>query len=85
MGPSILTPIKQISGSTPSTAGRNLSFQNVNSGCPVPLRPLDQLALLFIGTLTLLHVQHWGSAGALPALEELPSLAVSAFLDGTGG
>ncbi len=48
-------------------------------------RPLDQLALLFIGTLTLLHVQHWGSAGALPTLEEAPSLAVSAFLDGAGG
>jgi hypothetical protein len=51
----------------------------------VPLRPLDQLALLFIGTLTLLHVQHWGSAGARPTLEEAPSLAVSAFLDGADG
>lgn len=48
-------------------------------------RPLDQLTPLFIETLTMPYVQHWGSAGALPTLEELPSLAVSAFLDGAGG
>ena len=47
-------------------------------------RPLDQLALLFVGTLTMLYVQHWGSVGAWPTLEELPSLAVTAFLDGAG-
>ena len=47
--------------------------------------PLDQLAPLFIETLTMPYAQHWGSAGALPTLEELPSLAVSAFLDGAGG
>ena len=48
-------------------------------------RPLDQLAPLFIETLTTGYVQHWGSAGALPTLEELPSLAVSAILDGADG
>ena len=47
-------------------------------------RPLDQLALMFVGTLTMLYVQHWGSAGTWPTLDELPSLVVSAFLDGAG-
>ena len=47
-------------------------------------RPLDQLALLFVGTLTVLYVQHWGSAGTWLTLEELPSLAVTALLDGAG-
>ena len=48
-------------------------------------RPLDQLAPLLIETLTMPYAQHRGSAGALPTLEEAPSLAVSAFLDGAGG
>jgi hypothetical protein len=48
-------------------------------------RPLDQPAPVLIETLTMPYVQHWGSAGALPTLEEAPSLAVSAFLDGAGG
>lgn len=42
-------------------------------------------AELLIETLTMPYAQHWGSAGALPTLEEAPSLAVSAFLDGAGG
>lgn len=46
---------------------------------------VEQLAPLFIETLTMPYVHHWGSAGGLPTLEELPSLAVSAFLDGAGG
>ncbi|MCA9519973.1 MAG: hypothetical protein KC609_03330, partial [Myxococcales bacterium] len=45
-------------------------------------RPLWQLALLFVGNLSLLYTQYWGSAGAWPTLEELPELAASAFLDG---
>jgi AcrR family transcriptional regulator len=45
-------------------------------------RPVSQLALLFVGILALLFVQHWGSAGVWPTLEELPELAVTAFLDG---
>ncbi len=45
-------------------------------------RPPAQLALLFVGTLVLLFVQHWGSGGAWPTLEEIPELAVSIFLDG---
>jgi len=44
--------------------------------------PVEQLALLFVGTLSMLYVQHWGSNGAWPTLEELPALAVTSFLDG---
>jgi AcrR family transcriptional regulator len=47
-------------------------------------RPPDQLALLFMGTITMLYVQHWGSGGAWPTVDELPTLAVEAFLDGAG-
>ena len=47
-------------------------------------RPPAQLALLFTGILTLLYVQHWGSGGAWPTLDELPALAVTTFLDGAG-
>ncbi|MGD8320078.1 MAG: TetR/AcrR family transcriptional regulator [Gemmatimonadota bacterium] len=45
-------------------------------------RPAPQLALIFVGTLALLYVQHWGSGGAWPSLDEIPTLAVSGFLDG---
>jgi AcrR family transcriptional regulator len=45
-------------------------------------RPSVQLALMFVGTLTLLYVQHWGSGGAWPSLDDVPDLAVGAFLDG---
>jgi AcrR family transcriptional regulator len=44
--------------------------------------PVEQLALLFVGTLSMLYVQHWGSNGAWPTLEEIPALAVTSFLDG---
>jgi AcrR family transcriptional regulator len=45
-------------------------------------RPVGQLALAFVGFQVLLFVQHWGSGGAWPTLEELPDLVVSLFLDG---
>jgi AcrR family transcriptional regulator len=45
-------------------------------------RPLRELALLFVGILALLYVQHWGSGGSWPDLEEIPELAVMTFLDG---
>ncbi len=41
-----------------------------------------QLALMFVGILTILYVQHWGSEGAWPTLDTIPRLAVSMFLDG---
>lgn len=47
-------------------------------------KPVDQLALMFVGTLSMLYVQHWGSNGAWPTLEEIPDLAVTAYLDGAG-
>jgi len=47
-----------------------------------PDRPVAELALAFVGILVLLFVQHWGSAGAWPALAEIPDLAVTLFLDG---
>lgn len=45
-------------------------------------RPFRELALLFVGILALLYVQHWGSGGIWPRLDEIPKLAVTAFLDG---
>jgi len=46
--------------------------------------PPEQLALLFVGTLSMLYVQHWGSNAAWPTLEKVPELAVTSFLDGAG-
>lgn len=45
-------------------------------------RPVGQLALAFVGFQVLLYVQHWGSGGAWPSVDEIPELAVSLFLDG---
>jgi AcrR family transcriptional regulator len=45
-------------------------------------RPIRELALLFVGILSLLYVQHWGSGGNWPGLDDVPELAVSTFLDG---
>jgi AcrR family transcriptional regulator len=45
-------------------------------------RPVSQLTLAFVGVLALLYVQRWGSGGAWPALDEVPDLAVTLFLDG---
>ena len=47
-------------------------------------QPTDQLALMFVGILTLLYVHHWGSEGVWPDLGDIPDLAVSSFLDGAG-
>ncbi len=47
--------------------------------------PVSELALGFVGFLTLLYVQHWGTGGAWPTLDELPDLAVTMFLDGAAG
>jgi AcrR family transcriptional regulator len=45
-------------------------------------RPVRELALMFVGNLTMMYVQHWGSGGSWPSLEELPDLVVTTFLDG---
>ncbi|HJS92221.1 MAG TPA: TetR/AcrR family transcriptional regulator [Steroidobacteraceae bacterium] len=47
-------------------------------------RPIDQQTLIFVGTLALLYVQHWGSGGLRPSLDDVPHLAVDSFLDGAG-
>ncbi|RMF78169.1 MAG: TetR/AcrR family transcriptional regulator [Nitrospirae bacterium] len=44
--------------------------------------PPERLALLFVGILGLLYVQHWGTGGAWPALDEIPDLAATLFLHG---
>jgi len=45
-------------------------------------RPAPQQALLFVGLLGLYYVQHWGSSGAWPTLDEIPELVIAAFWDG---
>ena len=47
-------------------------------------RPVREFALLFVGILALLYVQHWGSGGTWPDLDAIPELAVTTFLDGAG-
>jgi AcrR family transcriptional regulator len=44
--------------------------------------PVDQLALIFTGLSELLLLQHWGSDGGWPPLDQIPELAVQLFLDG---
>jgi TetR/AcrR family transcriptional regulator len=44
--------------------------------------PVDQLALVFTGLSELLLLQHWGSDGGWPPLDQIPELAVQFFLDG---
>ena len=44
--------------------------------------PPEELALLFVGLGDLALVQHWGSGGAWPKLDQLPELVVDVFLDG---
>lgn len=41
-----------------------------------------QLALWLIGMDQLALLQHWGSGGAWPALDDIPELVVTQFLDG---
>lgn len=45
-------------------------------------KPTVQLSLMFLGMLTLLYVQHWKSGGGWPALDEIPDLVVTLFIDG---
>lgn len=44
--------------------------------------PPPQLALMFVGMLSLLYIQHWGSGNGWPSLDDIPELAVTAFIDG---
>ena len=46
--------------------------------------PAPQLALVLLGMQGLLYVQHWGSGGAWPKLDDVPEFVVTMFLDGAG-
>jgi hypothetical protein len=45
---------------------------------------VQQLALTFTGMGELALIQHWGSGGAWPRLEEIPELVTRLFLEGAG-
>jgi len=49
----------------------------VRSGVPV-----EQLALTFTGLADLAFLQHWGSGGLWPSLEDLPDTVVEMFMHG---
>jgi AcrR family transcriptional regulator len=44
--------------------------------------PVDELALAFVGFGDLALIQHWGSDGAWPPLEQIPALVTGLFLEG---
>ena len=44
--------------------------------------PVDQLALSLTGLINLALVQHWGSGGAWPALDDIPDIVLRQFLEG---
>jgi AcrR family transcriptional regulator len=44
----------------------------------------EQLALVFTGLGELMLIQHWGSAGAWPPLDQIPGLVTRLFLEGAG-
>jgi AcrR family transcriptional regulator len=43
---------------------------------------VDELALTFVGLDVLALIQHWGSDGAWPSLEQIPALVTGLFLEG---
>lgn len=47
-------------------------------------RPAGEFAMVFVGLLAILYVQHWGSGGTWPTLDEIPDLVVLLFFDGVG-
>lgn len=57
----------------------------IDAGELHPERPAGELAVLWVGMLALCYVQHWGSGGAWPQLDEIPTLVVDTFLDGARG
>lgn len=44
--------------------------------------PVEELALVFVGFGDLALIQHWGSGGAWPSLEQIPELMTGLFLEG---
>lgn len=47
-------------------------------------KPVLQLALVFLGILTLLYIQYWKSREGWPTLDEIPDLAATIFPGGAG-
>lgn len=47
-----------------------------------PDLPVERLALILVGLSELVMIQHWGSGGAWPQLEEIPSFVTDLFLRG---
>ncbi len=43
---------------------------------------IEELALVFVGFGDLALIQHWGSDGAWPTLEQIPTLMTGLFLEG---
>ena len=43
---------------------------------------VQQLALALVGLHEVALVQHWGTGGAWPALDEIPTLVVRLFMEG---
>ena len=75
--PLLVTHLAPYLGKVQEVLERGVAAQEIRAD-----RPPGELALAFVGVLALLYVQHWGSGGTWPALDEIPSLAVSLFLDG---
>lgn len=44
--------------------------------------PVEQLALMFTGLADLAFLQHWGSGGLWPALDDIPDTVVEMFMHG---
>ncbi len=44
--------------------------------------PVEELTLVFVGFGDLALIQHWGSGGAWPGLEQIPELITGLFLEG---
>jgi TetR/AcrR family transcriptional regulator len=61
---------------------RSIFADGVRRGEIRPEPPPEEMALVFVGLGDLALVQHWGSAGAWPKLEQLPALVVDIILDG---
>lgn len=75
--PLIIEHLAPYVGEVEKVLTRGLATGEIRDDVPIP-----RLALAFVGTLTLLFVQHWGSGGTWPTLDEIPPLAVTLFLEG---
>jgi AcrR family transcriptional regulator len=61
---------------------RSILADGVSRGEIRPEPPPGELALLFVGLGDVALIQHWGSGGTWPKLDQLPELVVDLFLEG---